>query len=229
MRSTVLTTALVSLVLWASSAWGLSYEPSVPPQLAQRIRADLGFVELIRGGPATPLHRKVFGETLGTDDLIWFENRVERIGYTHAIGEQRGTTAYNDSADGQRHHIVVTDWFARPDMPQIARISILFHEARHSEESGAYWPHRKCPKPFRDANGREMRSSYTGLPLAGEYACDATALGAYGVSVIMLMNLAHSCQNCNEKVRNDAAFYAADQLQRLLLRSDRERIKDDAK
>jgi len=227
MRYATLFFSFMGLIHLTSPAWGLSFEPSVPPSLARLINADLDFVGRMQGSSASPMHLRIFGEVSGRSYLAWLNERVDKIGYEPASTHDRGATAYNDSKGGRRNHIVVTDWFARRDLPQIARVTILFHEGRHSEQPHSYWPHRKCPKPYLDRNGREIKSTYTGLPLAGEFACDSTPYGAYGVSVVMMMNIARGCRNCNEKILSDAALYAADQLKRMTKRSDRQKIFAD--
>lgn len=230
MRLTSFCLSFAAPLFFTSPALGYHFEKSVPQRVARAIVSDLEFVEGIQSATAaTSMHQRVFGNVSGADYLEWFNARVDGIGYALAVGEDRGATAYNDSDGGTRNHIVVTNWFAKPDLPQIARVAILFHEARHSEKSYDYWPHRKCPKPYIGEDGREVKSTMTGLPLAGEYACDSTPYGAYGVSVIMLKNIARACRTCNEKVLNDAAFYAIDQLKRMTRKTDRQRIIKDAR
>lgn len=66
---------------------------------------------------------------------------------------------------------------------------VLFHEARHSEKEGNYWPHTKCPNPFLDKDGKPITAIWTGTPLAGLPGCDTAALGAYGSSLVMIKNI----------------------------------------
>lgn len=104
---------------------------------------------------------------------------------------------------------------------------IIFHEARHTEDDHGNWSHATCPTPFRNERGEDMRSIWTGASLAGEPACDVTPKGSYGSSTIMLKNISQFCSNCTEKVKADAALYAADQIGRITnAQAKRQMIED---
>ena len=103
---------------------------------------------------------------------------------------------------------------------------VVFHEARHTESQNGNWSHATCPTPFVDANGKEIKSIWTGSTLAGEAACDSTALGSYGSSTIMLKNIQLNCTNCTDKVKMDAGLYADDQYKRLVGQAKTDAGKD---
>jgi hypothetical protein len=110
----------------------------------------------------------------------------------------------------------VTKNYTQFSHPQISRVSVIFHEARHSERQNGNWSHAKCPTPFKDAAGNDIRSIWTGALLQGQAACDVTPFGSYGSSTILLKNIAINCETCNSKVRADADLYANDQLGRVI-------------
>ena len=104
---------------------------------------------------------------------------------------------------------------------------VVFHEARHTESSHGNWPHASCPTPFLDAQGKDMKSIWTGAKLAGEPACDKTPLGSYGSSTIMLKNIQKFCSSCTDKVKMDAGLYADDQMGRITDAKAKKQMQDD--
>jgi hypothetical protein len=109
----------------------------------------------------------------------------------------------------------LTENFVKASYPQIARLMILFHEARHAEPDHQNWSHARCPIPFLDEQGHEKVSIWSGGKLSGEEACDDTAFGSYGTSSILLHNISRYCSNCSDKMKMDADVYALDQAERL--------------
>ena len=87
--------------------------------------------------------------------------------------------------------------------------------------------HDTCPRPFLDANGKDMTSIWTGAKLEGQPACDSTYQGSYGSSTIMLKNVAKFCTNCSDKVKMDADIYANDQLGRIDRPNVKKAMQDD--
>ncbi len=123
--------------------------------------------------------------------------------------------------------IWLTDNYIRAEVPQIARLMLLFHEARHAEVRSGNWLHSHCPTPFLDENGREIVSIWSGGKLAGQEACDETPFGSYGSSTILMKNIARFCDNCAEKLKMDADLYATDQLQRISTPDAKTRMLQD--
>ncbi len=121
----------------------------------------------------------------------------------------------------------VTDNYIKFEHPQIARLMIIYHEARHTERENDNWTHATCPVPFIGEDGQEIKSIWTGARLAGEEACDNSPFGSYGSSTIMLKNISMFCENCNEKVKMDADIYAQDQLKRITNQKAKEDMKKD--
>jgi hypothetical protein len=121
----------------------------------------------------------------------------------------------------------LTENFIKFSHPQIARLMVVYHEARHTEAKSGFWGHDTCPTPFLDEDGKPMSSIWTGAPLAGEAACDSTAFGSYGSSTIMLKNISKFCENCSDKVKMDADMYATNQLGRIHKASVKQSMLDD--
>ena len=121
----------------------------------------------------------------------------------------------------------LTNNYIKFSHPQIARLMIVFHESRHTESQNENWQHARCPQPFLDASGQDMKSIWTGASLAGEPACDTTPYGSYGSSLIMLKNVSKYCVNCSEKVKMDAGIYADNQFTRITDSEARSKIQQD--
>ena len=121
----------------------------------------------------------------------------------------------------------VTKNYTQFDHPQVARVSVTYHEARHSETQNGNWSHATCPTPFKDANGNDMKSIWTGALLQGQPACDVTAFGSYGSATILLKNIAMNCSNCNSKVKADADIFGNDQINRIIDANSKAAMKAD--
>ncbi|HLD99810.1 MAG TPA: hypothetical protein VJB59_06100, partial [Bdellovibrionota bacterium] len=121
----------------------------------------------------------------------------------------------------------LTENFVKFSHPQVSRMMVVFHEARHTEVKNRNFPHATCPVPFKDADGQDMKSIWTGATLAGEPACDKTPFGSYGSSLIMLKNIQKFCLNCTDKVKMDAGLYADDQFKRIIDQNAIQAIKKD--
>lgn len=221
--------AAAGRILFESSARaprtrGYTFDRDVPADIQEQMRGDLAFIRSIRGRRATPLHQQIFGAVDGQVYDRFFEDRVTAIGMS-GCGNANAVACVNPIWNSSK--MWLTKNFVKFNHPQISRMMVVFHEARHTERGNGNWPHAKCPSPFRDANGNDMKSIWTGASLAGEPACDRTPFGSYGSSTIMLKNVAVFCENCTEKVRMDAALYADDQLGRITDPDAKKRMQDD--
>lgn len=219
-------------------AHALKFDAEVPAEIRNQAIADLDFVYQIQGQGQTKLHGKIFGTVSGASYKSFFESRIQfigldpfkesapqptsfKMGFAEFLQRQieapktQAATAYVSPVLGA-NQIWLTDQFVQGSHPQIARVMVLFHEARHSEKTRDHWAHVKCPVPFLDENGQDMVSLLSGTKLAGLDACDDTIFGSYGVSAIMLENISRYCTNCSEKIKMDADLYAKDQMRRIL-------------
>ncbi len=196
-----------------SLAGPLQFDSDVPAAIKAQMLDDLKFIGSIQGGKASPLHQKIFGELDGKNYTKFFESHVRGVGMDDC-GDSKAVACVIPFMNPRK--MWLTPNFVNFTHPAIARLMILFHEARHTESGHGHWSHATCPEPFLDANGKDMTSIWTGSSLAGHPACDETPLGSYGSSTIMLKNIEKQCTNCSEKVRLDAGIYADNQLGRII-------------
>jgi hypothetical protein len=204
-----LTTLLVGS--FAHAATPLKFDSDIDPALKTQMLADLSFMDSIQGNAGTPLHQKIFGAVNGKVYQQWFASRVFSVGK-----QDCGNPSAVACVDPQyANKMWVTPNYTNFDHPQIARLSVIYHESRHTEAAHNNWPHATCPTPFLDAQGQDMRSIWTGALLQNEPACDITPFGSYGSQTILLENIAGNCSNCTSKVQADAKLFGDDQLNRI--------------
>lgn len=206
------------------SVKGFTFDRDVPAAIQSQMRADLAFIAGIQGDGATPLHRKIFGAVDGATYYNWFDRRVSAVGMDDC-GSAKAVACVIPFRNPSK--MWLTPNFVKFSHPQISRMMIVFHEARHTETRNGNWPHAQCPTPFQDADGNDIKSIWTGATLAGEPACDVTPFGSYGSSTIMLKNIQKYCTNCTDKVKMDAGLYADDQMGRIIDAGARKQMQDD--
>jgi hypothetical protein len=203
---------------------GWTFDSDVPADIQTQMRADLAFIYGLKGGKGTPLHQKIFGAMDGAAYQKFFETRVSAIGMD-GCGNGNAVACVIPFRDPSK--MWLTQNFIKFSHPQVSRMMVVFHEARHTESRNGNWPHATCPTPFLDESGKDMKSIWTGAMLAGEPACDETPLGSYGSSTIMLKNIQKSCTNCTDKVKQDAGLYADDQMGRIIDDGAKKEMQDD--
>ncbi len=205
---------------------GFTFDRNVPADIQQQMKDDLAFIKTIQGSGATPLHKKIFGDVDGPTYINFFETRVSAIGM-NSCGGGNAVACVIPFMDPSK--MWLTKNFIKFKHPQVSRMMVVFHESRHTESQNGNWHHDSCPTPFKDKDGSDMKSIWTGALLAGEPACDGTPLGSYGSSTIMLKNIQLHCANCTDKVRMDAGLYADDQLKRVTGKDARKQMEEDFK
>lgn len=204
---------LISIALLLSvNANALSYDSDVPKAIVDQMGQDLAFMAEITGSTKTPLHKEIFGDVSGPVYKTFFDTRIFSVGVDSCGG---GAAVACVSPFMDPNKMWLTEHFLTFSHPQVARMMVVYHEARHSETKNGNWRHDSCPRPFRDANGKDMTSIWTGAKLEGQAACDSKYGGSYGSSTIMLKNISKFCTNCSDKVKMDANIYALDQLNRI--------------
>lgn len=203
---------------------GYTFDKDVPADIQKQMVADLAFIKGIVGEKATALHKKIFGNVDGGDYAKFFETRVSAIGM-NSCGGGNAVACVIPFRDPSK--MWLTQNFIKFSHPQVSRMMVVYHESRHTETQNGNWGHATCPTPFLDANGKDMKSIWTGAMLAGEPACDETPLGSYGSSTIMLKNIAKYCTNCTDKVKMDADLYANDQMGRIIDADAKREMQDD--
>jgi len=208
----------------SSMGWALSFDSDVPAKLKEQIQQDLGFMNGLKMSDGSSLHTKIFGKAGGASYQKFFESHVLSIGLNDC-GSAKAVACVIPFMDNTK--MWLTQNYTQFDHPQVARLMIIYHEARHTERKSSYWGHATCPEPFKDADGSDMKSIWTGATLAGEPACDVTPLGSYGSSLILLKNVSKFCTSCTDKVKMDAGMYADDQFKRIIDPSARTEIQKD--
>jgi len=217
--------SVVSLLAIPTGARALEFDEDVPANIKAQMQDDLQFVTTLESdGLASPLHKEIFGTVSGEVYSKFFESRVKSLGM-NSCGGGKAVACVIPYQDDTK--MWLTENFVKFSHPQIARLMVVFHEARHTERNSGYHSHATCPTPFKDADGKDMTSIWTGATLAGEPACDTTAYGSYSSSLIMQKNIQKHCMSCNEKVRMDAGIYADDQFKRVISPTAIAKIKKD--
>lgn len=175
--------------------------------------ADLQFLQDLQGKDATPIFRQIFSTAFdGKMVYGFFRDRIKAVNMDDCDSPYMAACVIHSLS---RSTIFLTDNYAKFDMPQLYRVSILVHESRHTEEDGGFWMHDKCPTPYRDWTGKPVVSLITHAPLDGQPACDHTSYGAYGLQAELLKNTEMYCENCNEKVKLDARIFGVDMVRRI--------------
>jgi len=198
---------------------GYQFDSDVPLEIQKQITTDLIFIKTLKGSVGSSLHQQIFKGPTATQNLgvtydKFFSSHMNQIGLDDC-GNPNAVACVKPTWFTHRK-LNLTHHYIQDHIPQIARLSILFHEARHGELSHGGWTHAKCPKPFLDSRGQPKKSIYTGAPLEGEPACDKTPLGSYGLAIVMLKNIQKNCTNCNSKIKMDAELYGDDQMGRII-------------
>jgi hypothetical protein len=213
----------ICVALFSMTAAAVEFDSNVPADIQKQMVEDLNFMYTIQGSAQTELHEKIFNQLNGDSYKAFFENRIRSVGKSNCGGGNAVACVY--PMLGKK--MFITENYIKFEHPQIARLMVVYHEARHTEWENGNWSHAYCPTPFLDAEGNEIKSIWTGSSLAGEAACDKTPLGSYGSSTIMLKNISKFCENCNEKVRMDADIYAEDQLKRIISTEAKDEMNKD--
>lgn len=217
---TILSLLLCVSVSQADS--GLKYDATVTPAVKAQMEDDIVFINSINGAKTTPLYSQIFGKMDGAVLTNWLLSRVKAVGY-----EERNDGAVAYVMLLMPWKMWLTQNFVQFSHPAIARLMIVYHEARHTEIKSGGNPHATCPTPFKDEKGNDMKSIWTGRLLQGEPACDISPFGSYGSSTILLKNVAMNCDSCSEKVKMDADIYASDQIGRVTDANAKEQMKKD--
>ncbi len=223
------TLAVSALAVFASgisaSALAYTFDSNVPRDVQNQVRTDMEFIRGLQGNTASGLHGQIWGTRVdGPTYVRWFETRVNSVGM-NSCGSANAVACVIPYISSSK--IWFTQNYVKFSHPQIAKMMVVFHEARHTERANGNWGHATCPTPFVDSNGTEIKSIWTGASLAGEPACDVTPFGSYGSSMIMLKNVQKFCTNCTDKVRMDAGLYADDQFKRLIDANAIAQVKKD--
>ena len=205
--------ALLALVCSVMS-FGYEFGSEVPEKIKNQVKNDLNNMRSFTGSGASSLHKEIFGDVDGKTYIEWLESRITRIGLNDCGSDGKAVACVIPFLGDSK--IWLTKNYTELDHPMIAKLSVLYHEARHTETDKGNWHHARCPVPFKNEKGKDVTSMWTGAALAGRAACDVTPYGSYGSALILLKNISKFCSNCSEKVKMDAGLYADGHLDRII-------------
>lgn len=214
-----------------ATAFGAHADPSFDSSISQntktQILQDLNFVKTITGKGGSVFYKNIFSkDTLNGTDLIgFFDQRINNFGMNSCGGGNAVAACVIPWISSNT--MWITNNYVKNNMPQIFRISIIFHESRHTEDENGNWSHAICPTPYLDDNGKDIVGIISGTKMEGQPACDSTALGAYGLQAVLLKNIEKNCSNCNQKVQMDAKLFGDDTINRISNLSARKQLKND--
>ncbi|MBO9666235.1 MAG: hypothetical protein J7501_05425 [Bdellovibrio sp.] len=203
-----------------------TFDKDISPATKTQILQDLDFVKTMTGDSSSALYKQIFSQTVNGEDLIkFFDQRIKNFGT-------------NDCGGGNAVAACVIPWFGSSTMwitpnyiknniPQVYRVSIIYHESRHTEVNNNNWPHATCPTPYLDDNGKDIVGIISGVKMEGLPACDRGVMGAYGMQAVLLKNIEKNCASCSEKLKMDAKLFGDDGIYRISNLTARQQLKDD--
>jgi hypothetical protein len=120
--------------------------------------------------------------------------------------------------------VAVGPSYQGPETGRIGRLDTLVHEARHSDcvevpqlkDLRAYQDDRIADMSLKARACTHIHTPCPDGPLAGDFACDAHAWGAYSVGLIFDQAIAQACENCTAADREEAKRLMDDNESRLL-------------
>lgn len=164
----------------------------------QVYQMDVSALSQVRIKSKASLFKSFFGSSDSSGIQRFITTRVKNIGYSSQVPE--GVLA----AAGEGV-MFLTPAYHASDSPQVSRLAVVVHEARHLDQSP--WAHVWCPSPYYFTLGsRAYRvPELEHVPIQ---ACDDTEYGAYGVQYTFLRAIGESCSNCTDKVKMDARLFS---------------------
>lgn len=216
--------SFLSILGFNTTVHALEFSKEVPADIQKQFLNDMDFIIQVKGKGATPLHLKTFGIVSGDNYMKFFNKRIKTVDLSNC-GNPNAVACVSPFLHPQT--INLTKNYIQFSHPQVARLMVIFHEARHGEWWKLGWNHADCPVPFLDKDGKPKRSKWTGAELAGQPACDTDTLGSYGLSIVMLKNISKHCTSCTGKVRMDAALYGDNQMERMISKTAMAALKED--
>jgi hypothetical protein len=199
---------------------GPELDPSLSYNTQLLLLNDLDVIYKIPEQPgAGPLHEDIFGSINGQNYEEFFNSHVNAIAKATCNDNPRAIACAYGFA-GFFKMMWLTSRYSAGLFPQAERISMLFHEARHTEFFSGNWRHVACPATRWDAKGR----MYGSTQLENRRGCDDTAQGSYGLQVILMANLAARCNTCSAKFKLDAQMAAQEYRQRIIDLEAREEL-----
>ena len=147
--------SVVVFALFTSFAHAaLKFDANVPADLKAQMLQDISFIQSIHNASAaSPMHQKVFGDVDGSNYFNWLNKRVFAVGLD-GCGSPNAVACVKIFFANK---MWMTQNYIKFSHPQISRMMVVYHEARHTESDQGNWSHATCPTPFKDAKGKDMR------------------------------------------------------------------------
>ena len=193
-------------VVCSTFAFGYEFGEEVPAKIRTQVTQDLKTVSSFKSNTTSELHKEIFGEVEGKNYMEWLESRITRIGLNDCGSDGKAVACVIPFLGASK--IWLTKNYTELDHPMIAKVSVLYHEARHTETENGHWSHARCPTPFKNESGKDVTSLWTGAKLQGRPSCDKTPYGSYGSALIMLIG-PRLCRAASPRRRTPAASPSA--------------------
>ncbi len=204
------------ILMFTFPAFGqVKMDPSVPAGVRQQLTEDLEFVGTLQGRGTPALFQEIFSSPAlnGAELLSFFNERVQLVNMDDCGGGPAVGACVRPYVDPSV--MWLTQNYVTFDIPRIFRLSVVFHEARHTEVTNDFWHHATCPVPYRDESGNDIVGIISGTKMEGQAACDLTPYGSYGLQAVFLKTIEKTCSNCSDKVLMDAQLFGDDTLKRI--------------
>ncbi|MFM6927840.1 MAG: hypothetical protein ACKOX6_05210 [Bdellovibrio sp.] len=204
-----------------------TFSKDISPEMKQQILQDLDFVKAIDGNGSSAFYKQIFSRNNlnGNDLMAFFDQRISSFGRDNCGGGPAVAACVIPWMKSST--MWITPNYEKNNMPQIYRVSIIFHESRHTEVNNGSWSHATCPTPYLDDNGKDIVGIISGTKMQGLAACDNTPIGAYGMQAVLLKNIEKNCSTCNDKMKMDAQIFGDDGIYRISNLTARQQLKND--
>src|SRR4051812_24099624 len=126
---------LACTFLLAGTSFAITFDNDVPRDFRLALLSDLSFAYQIKSSSQTPLHKEIFDFKGGRGYKKFFESHITSVGLDSCGGGSSIGACVQPAVNP--HKVWVTPNVTKKQLPQIARVLMLFHEARHSEEINA--------------------------------------------------------------------------------------------
>lgn len=221
--------AVLGVLASVSSAGArtIEFDPAVPAAVRTQLVNDLDFLRTLKGKETSLYYQEIFKSERfeGQGLLDFFNTRVRKVALNDCGGGPSVGACVIPSIDSSV--MWLTPNYVTFEIPQIYRLSVVLHEARHTEDRENNWFHATCPIPYLDEDGKDIVGIISGSKMEGKDACDTTAYGSYGMQAILLKNIELNCTSCSEKVRMDGKLFGDDTLKRISDLNIRQSMRDD--
>src|ERR1700677_4257136 len=119
--------AVVTVI--SSMSLAFTFDRQVPDDIKAQMLNDLQFMNSIQGSGASQLHSAIYGQVSGGAYKNFFETRVMSIGMSRCGSADAVACVYTLRPT----KMYLTQNFIQFSHPQVARMMVVYHEARHTE------------------------------------------------------------------------------------------------